>query len=149
MNFKSNYVIMNQIQYQIELVRKHGFKDIKMPNYKGCTYIIVGIYEKKVYLSSTEDIKDKSFALMKNGYNDLSFLSEYEVKDQNKVLLQCDKINVKATKGYGKFYAIDGIWLAFTYYTTNKTRMVINKNLFGKYDKSLLRDLTIQKILED
>lgn len=146
--FISNYLIVSTIQYNDTFVRKFDFPiaDTKRV-FRRYSYVILGLNEKKVYICTDEKIREKSFSLKE--HSDLTFLSKYKVEKGDKVLLQCDKIKPLANGGYKDFYSINDVWIGYTYVTKQgKERMVINSNLFSKYDKSTMRNMTLDKILE-
>lgn len=79
---------------------------------------------------------------------DLSFLEPYITKDIN-ILYNADKIkaNIKKLK---KIYAIEGVWIAYTYLTNSeKLRICINTNIFGNFKSIGSRDFNIVKLLSE
>lgn len=77
---------------------------------------------------------------------DFSFLEPYKTLDKN-ILYQCDKVKPNINELID-IYAIDHIWLAFTYRTKTKNlRMCINSNLFGRIKDIGNRNFNLDTIL--
>lgn len=141
--FKFRYLIINTGTNYHSL--KRNFKELPKPGYRDESCIF-DWDEGEVLLFSKESMRKKTFPIKES--DDLSFLDKYRTDDMS-FFHQVDKVSPNmGTDGVESIYALDNIWLAYTYHTkSNLLRMCINSNLFGTFQTLKSREFNIEKLL--
>lgn len=143
--FKMRYCILtiNQLEYlkKNNKIKNHPIRKNAWTE----NHCVLDTIENEVVVISKDSMLSKTFSISEK--IELSFLDKYEV--DKSYLYQVDKVKPNfSSKGVDKMYGIDHIWLAFTYHTkSNKRRMCINSNLFGRNSAIGSRDFILDKLI--
>jgi hypothetical protein len=110
------------------------------------SYAVIVDLKTKDVLAIVET-KDKSFELNKQHFN-VKALEKYKVKNklaynQNQIRMSSIENQIIST------YGIDGVWSIIHYITkSNKERLLVNRNCFGKIALFKTRDYKLHKLLD-
>ena len=107
--------------------------------------ILVDVVDRKVLMLC--DTSGKSFILDME-HHDLTSLKKF--KASKKLAYNQNVIKMNSIEGRIKdLYAVDDVWCLIHYITdSNKNRVLVNKNVFGKFAVLKTRDYKIHKLLE-
>ncbi len=108
--------------------------------------MLVDVIDKKVLMVCATP--DKTWLLDMDDYN---FKPFKKLKVDNKIAYNQNVVRMNSIEGRIKdTYAIENVWCLIHYVTSsNKHRIVVNPNAFGKFSLFKTRDYKIHKLLEE